>query len=143
MTKSYMASSVDVDAKWHIIDAEGKVLGRLATRIATILMGKHKPTYTAHTDTGDFVIVINADKFVVTGSKMKDKLYYRNSFYPGGQKTIVLEKLLAEKPCYALKQAVRKMLPKTKLGRHMFTKLKAYAGTEHPHEAQQPTPLEV
>ena len=106
-------------------------------------MGKHKPTYTAHTDTGDFVIVINADKFVVTGSKLKDKLYYRNSFYPGGQTTIVLEKLLAEKPCYALQQAVRKMLPKTKLGRHMFTKLKAYAGTEHPHEAQQPTPVEM
>lgn len=143
MAKSYMASSADVDAKWHIVDAEGQVLGKLAVRIATILMGKHKPTYTAHTDTGDFVIVINADKFVVTGSKLKDKLYYRNSFYPGGQTTIVLEKLLAEKPCYALQQAVRKMLPKTKLGRHMFTKLKAYAGTEHPHEAQQPTPLEM
>jgi len=143
MSKSYLASPVDVDAKWFVIDAEGKVLGRLATRIAMILMGKHKPTYTPHTDTGDFVVVVNAEKFVVTGTKMKDKLYYRNSFYPGGQKTIVLEKLLVEKPTYALKQAVRKMLPKTKLGRQMFTKLKVYAGPEHPHAAQQPEPLEV
>lgn len=140
-TKCFMASKVDVEPKWYLVDAEGQILGRLATRIATILMGKNKPTYTPHVDTGDFVVVINAEKFAVTGRKMKDKFYYHASGYPGGLTSIALEKLLAEKPAEALRLAVKRMLPKTKLGRHMFTKLKAYAGPNHPHEAQNPEPI--
>ena len=143
MTKSFMASSVDVDAKWHLVDAKGQILGRLATKIATVLMGKHKPTYTRHVDTGDFVVVVNAEKIAVTGRKLKDKIYYSASGYPGGLKTIPLEKLLRKKPTEPLRLAVRRMLPKTKLGSQMLKKLKLYAGPEHPHAAQNPEPLEL
>jgi large subunit ribosomal protein L13 len=139
--KCFMASRVDIEPKWYLIDAEGRVLGRLATRIASILMGKNKPTYTAHVDTGDFVVVINAEKFAVTGRKMKDKLYFHNTKYPGGLREITLERLLAEKPTEALRFAVKRMLPKTKLGRQMYTKLKVYAGPDHPHAAQDPEPI--
>ncbi len=142
-TKSFMATSQTVEPKWYLVDVEGKTLGRIATKIATILMGKHRPQYTPHVDTGDFVVVINAEKFVVTGRKMDNKMYYRASGYPGGLKETPLAELLEKKPAEALRLAVRRMLPKTKLGRRMFSKLKAYAGPEHPHEAQQPEPLEL
>lgn len=143
MTKSYMAKPVDVDPKWHLVDAEGRILGRLAARIALILQGKHRPTYTPHIDTGDFVVVVNAEKIVVTGRKLKNKMYYRASGYPGGLTETPLEELLAKKPTQAVSLAVKRMLPKTKLGRHMFQKLKVYAGPEHPHEAQSPEPLKL
>jgi len=143
MTKSYMASAVDVDPQWYVIDAEGKTLGRFATKIATILMGKNKPTYTPHVDTGDFVVVVNAEKIAVTGRKLKNKMYYRASGYPGGLTETPLEELLAKKPAEAVRLAVKRMLPKTKLGRQMFSKLKVYAGPDHPHAAQKPEPLEL
>ena len=142
-TKSFMANATTVAPKWHLVDAEGQILGRLATKIATILMGKHTPAYTAHVDTGDFVVVINAEKFVVTGRKMQDKMYYHASGYPGGLTETPLEELLKKKPAKALTLAVKRMLPKTKLGRQMFTKLKAYAGPDHPHAAQKPEPLKL
>ena len=142
-TKSFMANAMTVDPKWHLVDADGQILGRMATKIATILQGKHRPTYTPHVDTGDFVIVINAEKFIVTGRKMEDKMYYRASGYPGGLKETTLETLLEKKPTEAVRLAVKRMLPKTKLGERMFTKLKVYAGPDHPHEAQQPEPLEL
>lgn len=127
--------------KWHLVDAEGKTLGRLAVRIATILRGKHTPEYTPSVDAGDFVVVVNAEKINVTGKKLKDKNYYSHSGYPGGIKTVTLERLLAEKPEEAIRKAVCGMLPKGPLGRDMFKKLKVYAGTSHPHAAQNPTPL--
>ena len=138
-----MANATTVDPKWHLVDADGQILGRMATKIATILQGKHRPTYTPHVDTGDFVIVVNAEKFAVTGRKMEDKKYYRASGYPGGLKETTLKVLLEKKPAEAVRLAVRRMLPKTKLGEQMFTKLKVYAGPDHPHEAQQPEPLEL
>jgi len=141
MTKSYMAKPGEVDQKWLLVDAEGRILGRLAALIARILQGKHKPTYTPHVDTGDFVVVINAEKIAVTGRKLKNKIYYRASGYPGGLTETPLEELLATKPTEALRLAVKRMLPKTKLGRHMFSKLKVYAGPEHKHAAQQPEPI--
>jgi len=141
MAKSYMAKPVEVEAKWHLVDAEDRILGRLATRVARVLMGKHKPTYTPHIDTGDFVVVINAEKIAVTGRKLKTKMYYRASGYPGGLKETRLEEMLASKPAEVVRLAVKRMLPKTKLGRHMFSKLKVYAGPEHPHAAQRPEPL--
>jgi len=143
MTKTYMAKRSDVEAKWHLVDAEGQILGRLAAKIAPVLQGKHKVTYTPHVDTGDFVVVINAEKIAVTGRKMKNKMYYRASGYPGGLTETPLRELLAKKPTEALSLAVRRMLPKTKLGRKMFSKLKVYAGPEHPHAAQQPEPLKL
>lgn len=142
-TKSFMANATTVDPQWHLVDAEGQILGRLATKIATILMGKHTPAYTPHVDTGDFVVVVNAEKFVVTGRKMQDKMYYRASGYPGGLKETPLEELLKKKPAEALTLAVKRMLPKTKLGRQMFSKLKVYAGPDHPHAAQKPEPLKL
>lgn len=142
-TKSFMATPATVEPKWHVVDATGKVLGRLAAKIATILQGKHRPTYTPHVDTGDFVVVVNADKFAVTGRKMRDKKYYRASGYPGGLTETSLEDLLAKKPTEAVRLAVKRMLPKTKLGRQMFSKLKVYAGPDHPHAAQQPEPLDL
>ncbi len=143
MAKTFMANPTDVDAKWHLVDAEGKGLGRLAAKIAVILQGKHKPIYTPHIDTGDFVVVINAEKFTVTGRKMKDKKYYHATGYPGGLREIPLEKLLVKKPTEALRLAVKRMLPKTTLGRHMLTKLKVYAGPKHRHAAQEPQPLNL
>lgn len=133
----------DVERKWLVVDAEGKVLGRMASQVATILRGKHKPFFTPHVDCGDFVIVVNADKVRLTGKKLLNKSYYFHSNYPGGLKTVQAGKLLEKRPVRMVELAVRRMLPKTKLGRAMFKKLKVYASPDHPHEAQQPEPLEI
>lgn len=141
MMKTFLPK-VDVNAKtWYLVDAKGETLGRLASRIAVILRGKHKPTYTPSLDTGDFVVVVNAEKIAVTGNKLTDKMYYHHTMYPNGLKTIPLEKLLAENPEEVLKKAVWGMLPKGPLGRDMFKKLKVYTGGEHPHKAQTPVAL--
>ena len=139
---TFTAKLADIQHDWYIVDATGKTLGRLATRLATILRGKHKPIYTPHMDTGDYVIVINVEKIAVTGNKAKDKTYYRHSGYPGGIKSITFEKLQQEHPERILELAVKRMLPKGPLGNAMFSKLKVYAGKEHPHAAQQPKPLQ-
>jgi large subunit ribosomal protein L13 len=142
--KTYMAKKGEVAQKWHLVDATDKVVGRVATRIATILMGKHRPEYTPHVDTGDFVIVINAEKVRITGNaKPKQQLYHHFSGYPGGLKSYSYEEVLEKDPERIVCEAVRRMLPKTKLGRAMFKKLKVYAGSEHPHQAQQPESLEL
>jgi len=134
----------DANQNWHVVDAQNQVLGRLATRVASVLRGKHKPTYTPNADIGDFVIVVNADKVKLTGNKMTDKSYYRHSGYIGGLKETTAEKVLASKhPERIIEWAVRGMLPKSRLGDRLFTKLKVYAGPDHPHEAQQPRPLAV
>jgi len=140
-TKS--ANAATVQKNWYVVDLEDKVLGRAAAHIAHVLRGKHKPVYTPHVDTGDFVIVVNADKVRLTGNKLADKKYYRHSGYPGGLKEITAGKLLEKKPEELIRKAVKGMLPKNKLGRQMFRKLKVYAGGEHPHAAQQPKPLEI
>ena len=143
-TLSYRTESAkkeQVDRRWFIVDAEGVVVGRLSTQIAAVLRGKHRPDFTPHVDTGDYVIVINADKVRFTGSKMLQKTYLSYSLYPGGQKSATPADLLAKKPERILENAVRGMLPKTKLGRAMIKKLFVYAGSEHPHQAQQPQPL--
>jgi large subunit ribosomal protein L13 len=142
-SKTYMAKGGELKPKWHLVDASGKVLGRLAARIATILQGKHQPTYTPHIDTGDFVVVVNAEKIRVTGKKAEQKRYYRYTGYPGGLKEIPYETMLERKPDEVLRLAVRRMLPKTKLARKMIKKLKVYRGPDHPHEAQEPKTLEV
>lgn len=136
--KSYMAKANEVDRKWYVIDAEGKVLGRLASEVARVLKGKHKPTYTPHVDCGDHVIVINADKIVLTGNKWQQKNYVYHTGYPGGRKEIAYSQLVQKRPEKIVELAVKGMLPKNRLGRKMYTKLKVYAGTEHPHAAQQP-----
>jgi len=136
--KTYQAKKEEVDHCWYLVNAEGKVLGRLATELAKILKGKNKPTYTPHLDTGDFVIVVNASKVALTGKKMKDKIYYRHTGYPGGIKEMSAAKLLAKKPTEVIRIAVKGMLPKNSLGRQMLRKLKIYAGPNHPHEAQKP-----
>ncbi len=136
--KSYMAKTDDVQRKWYVIDAEGKVLGRLATEIATVLSGKHKPIYTPHVDTGDFVIVINADKVKLTGKKLEQKKHYYHTGYPGGLKEVPYHRMIQEKPERIIEIAVKGMLPKNKLGRKMIKKMKIYSGAEHNHEAQQP-----
>jgi large subunit ribosomal protein L13 len=141
--KSYWAKPDDLEKKWLIIDAEGLVLGRLASNIAMILMGKNKPQYTPTIDTGDFVVVVNAEKFAVTGDKMNAKTYYRHSGYIGGLKERSLTEMLEKKPEEVIRLAVKRMLPKTKLGSAMLKKLKIYSGTIHPHEAQQPEKLEL
>jgi len=141
--KTYQAKKEEVDHKWYLVNAEGKVLGRLSTEVAKILRGKNKPTYTPHVDTGDFVIVVNAGKVTLTGKKMKDKIYYRHTGYPGGIKEMNAEKLLAKKPTEMIRMAVKGMLPKNSLGRQMLRKLKVYAGPNHPHESQKPMPLEI
>jgi len=141
--KTYLAKPDEVEKKWYVIDAEGKTLGRLATRIAMILMGKHKPTYTPHVDTGDYVVVVNADKIVLTGKKLDQKEYYRHSGYPGGIKVVTARQLLQSNPEKLVYLAVKRMLPKNTLGRHMLKKLKVYAGPEHPHQAQKPEKLEI
>ncbi|RME11745.1 MAG: 50S ribosomal protein L13 [Ardenticatenia bacterium] len=133
----------EVQREWWVVDAEGKTLGRLATQIATILRGKHKPYYTPHVDCGDYVIVINAEKVAVTGNKLDQKIYYRHSGYPGGLKQRTLREQLQRHPELVIEKAVKGMLPKNRLGRKMFKKLKVYAGPEHPHQAQQPKPLEL
>ena len=141
--KTYQAKKEEVDHQWYLVNAEGKILGRLATELAKILRGKNKPAFTPHVDTGDFVIVVNTGKVVLTGKKMKDKIYYHHTGYPGGIKEISAEKLLAKKPTEMLRIAVKGMLPKNSLGRQMLQKLKIYAGPDHPHEAQKPVPLEI
>jgi large subunit ribosomal protein L13 len=141
--KSYMARPLEVERKWHVIDAEGQTLGRLATEIARLLRGKNKPQYTPHVDTGDFVVVVNAEKVVVTGKKAEQKIYYRHTGYPGGLRETSYEVMLERKPTEILRKAVRGMMPRTRLGRQQFRKLKIYAGPEHPHEAQSPEPYEV
>jgi large subunit ribosomal protein L13 len=141
--KSYMARPLEVERKWHVIDAEGQTLGRLATEIARLLRGKNKPQYTPHVDTGDFVVVVNAEKVVVTGKKAEQKVYYRHTGYPGGLRETSYETMLERKPTEILGKAVRGMMPRTRLGRQQFRKLKIYAGPEHPHEAQAPEPYEV
>ena len=135
--KTYSAKAEDIDRKWYLIDAEGKVLGRLATQIATILRGKNKPNYTPSMDLGDYVVVINAEKIKVTGNKLKGKVYKYHTSYPGGLKSVVLETLLKRKPELVVKKAVQGMIPHTKLGRAMIKKLKIYKGNEHPHQAQK------
>ena len=136
--KTYSAKPHEVEQKWLLVDAEGQTLGRMATAIATRLRGKHKAEYTPHVDTGDFVVVINADKVTVTGNNAKDKIYYSHSGFPGALKSISFEKLLEKAPERVIKLAVKGMLPRNSLGRAMFKKLKVYAGAEHPHTAQQP-----
>lgn len=137
-TKTYIPPTDSIQRQWHVIDAEGQRLGRLATEIATILRGKNKPTFTPHMDTGDFVVVVNAEKVVVTGRKSSTKLYRRHSGRPGGMKVETFDKLQARIPARILEQAVKGMLPKNSLGRKQFTKLKVYAGPDHPHQAQNP-----
>jgi large subunit ribosomal protein L13 len=141
--KTYSARPQDVRRQWHIIDAEGKTLGRMATEIARRLRGKHKPEYTPHVDTGDYIVVINAEKIHTTGRKMSDKMYHHHTGYIGNLKSISLEKLLARKPEKVIQLAVKGMMPRGPLGRAMFAKLKVYAGPEHPHAAQQPQALEL
>lgn len=141
--KTFSAKPETVKRDWFVIDAEDKVLGRLATEIARRLRGKHKAEYTPHVDTGDYIVVINAEKVAVTGNKMKNKLYHHHTGYPGGLKTVNFEKLQATKPEMIIEKAVKGMLPKNPLGRDMFRKLKVYAGSEHNHAAQQPTALEI
>jgi large subunit ribosomal protein L13 len=140
--KTYSAKPSDVDRKWYVVDATNEVVGRLASRIARILRGKHKPMYTPHIDTGDFVVVVNADKARFTGRKETDKTYRSYSGYPGGEREVTVEEVRENHPDRLISNAVKGMLPKGKLGRAMFKKLKVYAGDEHPHEAQQPQPLE-
>jgi large subunit ribosomal protein L13 len=141
--KTYSAKESDVKKDWYLVDAKGKILGRLASEIAKRLRGKHKPIYTPHVDTGDFVVVINADKIRLTGKKLTDKIYYRHSGYPGGIKSIAAGKMLKEKPERLIHLAVRGMLPKNSLGRRMLKKLKVYRGEEHPHASQNPDILEL
>jgi large subunit ribosomal protein L13 len=140
--KTYSAKPHEVEQNWLLVDAEGQTLGRMAASIATRLRGKHKPEYTPHIDTGDFVVVINADKVKVTGNKAKGKIYHAHSGFPGGLKSISFEKLLDKAPERVIKLAVKGMLPKNPLGRAMFKKLKVYAGAEHPHGAQQPVTVQ-
>jgi large subunit ribosomal protein L13 len=141
--KTYQAKKEETEHQWYLVNAEGKVLGRLATELAKILRGKNKPSFTPHVDTGDFVIVVNAGKVTLTGKKMKDKIYYHHTGYPGGLKAISAEKLMAKKPTEILRIAVRGMLPKNSLGRQMLRKLKIYSGANHPHEAQKPVSLAI
>jgi len=141
--KTQSAKKETVERKWHIIDAEGEVVGRMCTKIASVLRGKHKPSYTPHVDTGDYVIVINASKVRFTGNKLDQKEYQRYSGYPGGQKSRTAKEMLDKKPIGVVEAAVRGMLPKNRLGRAMFKKLFVYEGAEHPHEAQKPEKLEL
>ena len=141
--KSYMASPATIERKWYVVDAEGQTLGRLASQVASVLRGKNKPTYTPSMDTGDYVIVVNADKIKVTGKKLDQKIYYRHSDYVGGMKDTTLKELLAKKPEDVINFAVKGMLPKGPLGRQMFKKLHVYAGPEHNHAAQKPEVLEI
>ena len=136
--KTPLAQKGSVEKKWHLVDANGKTLGRLASRISILLRGKHKPIFTPHVDAGDFVVVVNAEKISLTGKKWKEKLYIHHSGYPGGLKSISAEKILQTKPERLIIMAVQGMLPKTKLGRKLIKKLKVYAGNTHPHQAQQP-----
>jgi large subunit ribosomal protein L13 len=141
--KTFVTKDKDVEREWFVVDAAGQTLGRLSTRVARILRGKHKPTYSPSIDTGDYVIVVNAERIHVTGRKLDQKVYYRHSGYPGGLKEITLRNQLDRYPTRVIEHAVRGMLPKNRLGRRMFKKLKVYAGPDHPHEAQLPQSLEL
>ena len=141
--RTYSPKPGEIERQWHVIDASDVVLGRLATHAATLLRGKHKPTFAPHVDTGDFVVVVNAEKIAVTGNKRADKKYYRHSGYPGGLKTRTLNDMLERRPEEVLRLAVKGMLPRNRLARKQLTKLKIYAGPEHPHQAQQPQPMEL
>jgi len=143
MQKTWNAKPGELQRRWYLVDAEGKTLGRLATQIADLLRGKGKPQYTPHVDTGDFVIVVNAEKIAVTGKKLDEKLYYRHSGYPGGLRSRTLREQLERRPTEVLRKAVKGMLPKNRLARQQINKLKIYPGPEHPHDAQKPEPLEV
>jgi len=139
--RTFTAKTAEIKRQWYIVDAQGQTLGRLASKIAPILKGKHKPTYTPHLDCGDFVVVVNVDKVRVTGRKLDQKIYYRHTEYPGGLKSINLRDQLAQHPDRVLMAAIKGMLPKNRLGRQMIKKLKLYAGEAHPHQAQQPKSL--
>ena len=141
--KTFSANPDEVRRDWYVIDATNKTLGRLSTEIARRLRGKHKPEYTPHVDTGDYIVVVNADKIRVTGNKMKDKMYHRYTGYIGNLKSMPLEKLMASSPERALQYAVKGMMPRNPLGRKMLSKLRVFAGPEHPHTAQQPIPLDI
>lgn len=141
--KTFSAKPAEVKRDWYVVDAEGKTLGRLATEVARRLRGKHKAEYTPHVDTGDYIVVVNAEKVKVTGNKTTDKMYYRHTGYPGGIREINFEKLQERQPEMIIEKAVKGMLPRNPLGRAMFRKLKVYAGAEHNHAAQQPKPLEI
>lgn len=143
MTRTYSAKEADIKRKWYVVDADGKTLGRLATQVAIVLRGKHKPIFTPHVDTGDHVIVVNAEKIHLTGDKVRQKTYYRHSGYPGGLKSETVKDLLERKPYVIVERAIKGMLPKTKLGKQMGRKLNVYAGPTHPHKAQQPEALAV
>jgi large subunit ribosomal protein L13 len=141
--KTYVATPATRERNWLVVDATGKTLGRLATEIANVLRGKRKPQYTPHCDVGDFVIVVNAEKVSVTGNKRQEKRYYRHSGFPGGLRSRTFEEMITRRPEEVLRLAVKGMLPRTRLGRQQLRKLKIYAGPEHPHQAQQPAPMEV
>ena len=141
--KTFVATPANRQRDWYVVDAQGKTLGRLATQIADALRGKRKPTYTPHVDTGDFVVVVNAEKIRVTGNKTQDKIYYRHSGYPGGLRSRTLGEMLDRQPEEVIRKAVKGMLPRNRLGRQQLRKLKIYAGPEHPHEAQNPKQMEV
>ena len=143
MEKTFVTKAQDIQREWYVVDATGQTLGRLASKIARIVRGKHKPIYSPAVDAGDYVIVVNAEKIHVTGGKLDKKIYYHHTGYPGGLKEIALRDLLKKHPTRVIKFAVRGMLPKNRLGRRMFKKLKVYAGPDHPHEAQQPKPMEL
>lgn len=143
MLRTYSPKPDEIEHKWHLIDAKGQTLGRISTVIAGLLMGKHKPTFARHMDSGDFVVVVNAEKTVLTGQKEEKKIYYRHSTYPGGLKQETAGKLRQRRPTQLVERAVRGMLPKTKLGRRQLSKLKVYAGAEHPHTAQNPATFQV
>jgi large subunit ribosomal protein L13 len=141
--RTYTPKPTDVERQWHVIDATDVVLGRLASQVATLLRGKHKPIYAPHLDTGDFVIIVNAGKVAVSGKKLEQKKAYRHSGYPGGLRAIAYSDLMEKHPERAVEKAIKGMLPKNTLGRQMFSKLKVYAGPEHPHQAQQPVPYDI
>ncbi len=141
--RTFSPKAADVERQWYVIDATGVVLGRLASQIATLLRGKHKPIYAPHVDTGDFVIVVNADKVVLTGKKLEQKKAYRHSGYPGGLRSVSYRELMAKHPERVVEKAVKGMLPKNSLGRRMAKKLKVYAGPDHPHQAQKPVSFEI
>ncbi len=141
--KTYMAKGESLQRNWYVVDAEGMVLGRLSSQVAAILRGKHKPIYTPHVDTGDHVIIVNADKVVLTGKKLDQKKYYRHTGYPGGLKEVTYRTLLQTKPEFAVYEAIRRMMPKGPLGRQMLTKLRVYKGATHEHAAQKPETLEL
>lgn len=143
LAKTYVTKEKDIERNWYVVDAQGQILGRLASRVATILMGKHKPIFTRNLDVGDHVIVINASKVVLTGRKLEEKKYYHHSGYPGGLKEETYGDLMARKPEFVVEKAIKNMLPHNKLGRQMYRKLKVYAGSDHSHQAQKPIPLKI